>query len=179
VALVILNRDGVINLLGEGPVCSVEEWLPVTGSLDAIARLTQRGHRIVVTTTQPGIGTGALSVEALNRIHAAMLERLAGHGGVVDAIFYCPHAPDAQCDCAKPKPGLLKKVSQRARKSLDGVPVVGHNQIDVDAAVAAGARPVLVRTGDADDACIEAATADANIDVFDDLAGFADHFLIR
>ena len=145
--LVILDRDGVINQDSPEYIKSPAEWRPIPGSLEAIARLNRAGYRVVVATNQSGVGRGLFDVETLNAIHERMRSQLAELGGSVDAIFFCPHRPQDDCDCRKPKPGLLLEIAARLRVSLAGVPAIGDSYRDVEAALAAGARPILVRTG--------------------------------
>ncbi|MCU0937407.1 MAG: D-glycero-beta-D-manno-heptose 1,7-bisphosphate 7-phosphatase [Gammaproteobacteria bacterium] len=145
--LVILDRDGVINQDSAEYIKSPAEWRPIPGSPEAIARLNRAGYRVVVATNQSGIGRGMFDVETLNAIHERMRSALAEVGGSVDAVFFCPHRPQDACACRKPKPGLLLEIAARLRVSLAGVPVIGDAYRDVEAALAAGARPILVRTG--------------------------------
>jgi D-glycero-D-manno-heptose 1,7-bisphosphate phosphatase len=145
--LVILDRDGVINHDSDAYIKSPEEWKAIPGSLEAIARLTQAGHHVVVATNQSGIGRGLFEMATLNAIHDKMHRAVGQAGGRIEAVFYCPHAQDAGCDCRKPKPGLLEEIARRFGASLKGVPCIGDSQRDLDAAVAVGAQPVLVLTG--------------------------------
>lgn len=145
--LVVLDRDGTINYDSEQHIKSPAEWKPIPGSLEAIARLTQSGHRVVVATNQSGIGRGLFDTATLNAIHDVMQRAVHQAGGRIDAIFFCPHAGDADCDCRKPKPGMLLEIARRMNMSLEGVPMVGDSLRDLQAAAAAGARPVLVLTG--------------------------------
>lgn len=145
--LVILDRDGVINHDSEQYIKSPSEWKPIKGSLEAIARLTQGGYRVVVATNQSGVARGLFDMSTLNAIHDGMHKAVAAAGGRIDAIFFCPHAADAGCDCRKPKPGLLLEISKRLNMPLGNVSFVGDSLKDLQAAVAAGARPVLVLTG--------------------------------
>lgn len=145
--LVILDRDGVINEDSDDYIKSPDEWIPIEGSLEAIARLNQAGILVAVASNQSGIGRGLFSPEDLNRMHAKFQRLLARFGGHVDAIFFCPHTPDAGCECRKPAPGLLRSVSLRFGLPLTSVPFIGDSESDVEAARAATARPVLVRTG--------------------------------
>lgn len=171
--LVILDRDGVINEDRADHVLGLESWQPLAGSLDAIARLSQAGHRVVLATNQSGVGRGLLTIEALNVIHEHMCQRVAACGGHIEAVFFCPHRPDAGCDCRKPLPGLLLQAAARLRTTLEGVPMVGDSLSDVQAARAAGASPVLVRTGKG--RATEAELGDdPGVPVFDDLAAFVD-----
>jgi len=145
--LVILDRDGTINHDSAQHIKSPAEWKPIKGSLEAIARLTQAGWRVVVATNQSGIGRGLFDMATLNAIHDTMHRAVHQAGGRIDAIFFCPHAGDSNCDCRKPKPGMLLEIAKRMNVDLDGVPMVGDSLRDLQAAAAAGARPVLVLTG--------------------------------
>jgi D-glycero-D-manno-heptose 1,7-bisphosphate phosphatase len=145
--LVILDRDGVINQDSEQFIKTPDEWKPIPGSLDAIARLNHAGFRVVVASNQSGIGRGLFDMAALNAINDKMYRALAHVGGRIDALFYCPHAADAGCECRKPKPGMFFDIAQRFNVSLSGVPSVGDSLRDLQAAVAVGALPLLVLTG--------------------------------
>ena len=145
--LVILDRDGVINEDSDDYIKSTDEWIPLPGSLEAIARLNHAGILVAVATNQSGIGRGLFTPDDLNRIHAKFQRALARVGGHVDGIFFCPHAPDTGCECRKPAPGLLRSISLRFGLPLNAVPFIGDTKRDVDAARAARANPVLVRTG--------------------------------
>lgn len=145
--LVILDRDGVINFDSEQYIKSPDEWRPIPGSLEAIASLNQAGFRVVVAANQSGVGRGLLDMATLNAIHGKMHTMLARAGGRIEAIFFCPHAADSRCTCRKPKPGLLQEISLRYHADLKEVPVIGDSLHDLQAAQAAGAIPILVRTG--------------------------------
>ena len=145
--LVILDRDGVINFDSEHYVKSAEERTPIPGSLEAVARLTQAGFRVVVATNQSGLGQGLFDMAALNAIHNKMHKAVNQLGGRIDAVFFCPHARDAGCACRKPLPGMLLEIAERYDLTLAGVPTVGDSLRDLQAARAAGARPILVLTG--------------------------------
>jgi D-glycero-D-manno-heptose 1,7-bisphosphate phosphatase len=145
--MVILDRDGVINEDSDDFVKSPEEWIPIPGSLEAIARLNRAGVLVTVASNQSGIGRGLFTMDELNAMHAKFQRALARVGGHVDGIFFCPHTPEDGCDCRKPKPGLLHAISRRFCLPLSGVPFVGDTRRDVQAALAADASPVLVRTG--------------------------------
>ena len=147
VKLIILDRDGVINHDSEAFIKSPEEWRPIPGSLEAIARLSHAGYRVVVATNQSGVARGLLNISTLNAIHEKMHKALAVAGGRVDAIFYCPHSADALCECRKPKAGMLKEIGVRFGVDLTGVPVVGDGLRDLKAAELVGAQPMLVLTG--------------------------------
>jgi len=172
--LVILDRDGTINHDSDNYIKSPAEWRPIEGSLEAIARLTQAGFRIVVATNQSGIARGLLDTAGLISIHDALQRAAAQAGGRVDAFFFCPHAADSACKCRKPEPGMLLEVARRFNVSLENTYMVGDALRDVQAAAAAGARPVLVLSGRGrktrDEGGLPPGTA-----VFENLAAFAEH----
>jgi D-glycero-D-manno-heptose 1,7-bisphosphate phosphatase len=147
VKLIILDRDGVINEDSDAYIKSPAEWRPIPGSLEAIARLTQSDYRVVVATNQSGIARGLFDLDTLMRIHDKMHMLVAEMGGHIDAVFYCPHGPEDDCDCRKPMPGLFHSIAQRLMVDLKGVPAIGDSLRDLQAAVAVGARPILVQTG--------------------------------
>jgi D-glycero-D-manno-heptose 1,7-bisphosphate phosphatase len=147
--LVILDRDGTINEDSDDYVKTPAEWRPLPGALEAIARLNHAGWHVVVATNQSGLGRGLFDVATLNAIHAKFHHLLAAVGGRVDAIFYCPHAPDEGCHCRKPEPGLFEQIGERYGLELKGLPAVGDSARDLIAAVAAGCEPHLVLTGKA------------------------------
>jgi len=145
--LVILDRDGVINHDSAEFIKSPDEWKPIAGSLEAIARLNQAGYRVVVATNQSGIGRGLFDMTALNAVHDRMHKALTPYGGRIDAVFFCPHAQELDCACRKPKTGMLEEIAQRFNVNLAGVPCVGDGLRDLQAADAVGAQPILVLTG--------------------------------
>ena len=145
--LVILDRDGVINHDSDQFIKSPEEWRPIPGSLEAIARMHHAGYRVVVATNQSGIGRGLLDMATLNAIHDKMHRALAVVGGRIDAIFFCPHTADAQCECRKPRCGMLKEIAVRFSVDLSGVPCIGDSLRDLQCAEEVGAQPMLVLTG--------------------------------
>ncbi|MBI4756338.1 MAG: D-glycero-beta-D-manno-heptose 1,7-bisphosphate 7-phosphatase [Betaproteobacteria bacterium] len=145
--LIILDRDGVINFDSDQFIKSPQEWKPIPGSLEAIARFNQRGWRVVIATNQSGVGRGLFDMGTLNAIHDRMVRAVARAGGRIDSIFFCPHAAEAGCACRKPKPGMLRDIAARYNMSLAGVPAVGDSLRDLVAAVTAGAQPILVLTG--------------------------------
>ena len=146
-SLVILDRDGVINHDSDDYIKSPDEWHPLPGSLEAIARLCRADYTVVVATNQAGVGRGLFSLEMLTRIHRKMASSIRDKGGRLDSVFFCPHSPADQCGCRKPKPGMLLEISDRLSIGLSGVPVVGDSLRDLEAAAAAGAMPVMVKTG--------------------------------
>jgi D-glycero-D-manno-heptose 1,7-bisphosphate phosphatase len=174
--LVILDRDGVVNHDSAQFIKSPDEWKPIPGSLEAIARLNQEGFRVVIATNQSGIGRGLFDMATLNSIHDKMARALSHVGGRIDAIFYCPHAQEANCDCRKPKTGLFEEISRRLNANLAGVPAIGDSTRDLVAAATVGARPMLVLTGKGmltrTDGDLPKGTA-----VFPDLAAAADAIL--
>jgi D-glycero-D-manno-heptose 1,7-bisphosphate phosphatase len=145
--LIILDRDGVISEDSDDFIKSVDEWQPLPGSLEAIARLTNAGYRIVVATNQSGIARKLFDLPTLNAMHEKMYRLVAEHGGEIDAVFFCPHSPNDDCDCRKPKPGLLNAISERLAMPLNGVPIIGDSLRDIESARAVNALPILVRTG--------------------------------
>jgi len=145
--LVILDRDGVINQDSDQFIKNTTERQPIPGSLEAIAKLNHAGYRVVIASNQSGIGRGLLDMGALNAINDRMYRALAQVGGRIDALFYCPHAAGDNCDCRKPKPGMFIDIAQRFNVDLAGVPSIGDSLRDLQAAAAAGARPILVLTG--------------------------------
>jgi len=145
--LVVLDRDGVINYESADFVKSPDEWKPIKGSLEAIARLSQAGYDVVVITNQSGIGRGHFSADTLGKIHVKMIDHVQQHGGKIQSILFCPHHPDDGCDCRKPKTGLYKEVARRLNISFEGIFSVGDSVRDLVAAKSAGASPVLVKTG--------------------------------
>lgn len=174
--LVILDRDGVINYDSDEYIKSPEEWIPIPGSLEAIARLHREGFRVVVATNQSGVGRGLFDMDMLARIHVKMLETVRAKGGEIDAIFFCPHKPEDNCGCRKPQPGLFQEITERLKVNLNGVYAVGDAERDVAAARLASARPVLVRTGKGKRA-LKKSKALANVQVFEDFAAFTDALL--
>ena len=172
--LVILDRDGTINHDSDDYIKSPEEWRPIEGSLEAIARLTQADYRVVVATNQSGLARGLFDTRTLFAIHD-LLQRAAGQvGGRIDAFFFCPHAPEAACECRKPQPGMLLEAARRFNVALEEVTMVGDARRDLEAAAAAGARPVLVLTGKGRKTR-DAGGLPPGTEVFADLAAFAAH----
>lgn len=145
--LIVLDRDGVINFDSDQFIKSPEEWKPIPGSLEAIARLNEAGWRVVVASNQSGVGRGLFDMDTLNAINEKMTKALAQVGGRLDAIFFCPHPADSTCECRKPKPGMFIQISERFNVDLSGMPVVGDSLRDLQAGVAVGCKPYLVLTG--------------------------------
>jgi len=179
--LVILDRDGTINEDSADYVKSPEEWTPLPGALEAIARLNHSGWHVVIASNQSGLGRGLFDVSTLNAMHAKMHGLLADVGARIDAVFYCPHAPDAACHCRKPEPGLLEQIGERYGIDLHGVPMVGDTVIDLLGAVTVGCEPHLVLTGKG--ALYQGRTLPDNFPketrMHADLAAFADFLIAR
>jgi len=171
VKLIVLDRDGVINEDSPDYIKSPAEWHPVPGSLEAIALLNQAGFRVFVASNQSGVGRGYFDFDALFAIHDKMHRALAEVGGRIEGIFFAPEHPDQASEMRKPAPGMLKDLAKRLNVSLDGVPFVGDSGSDLEAARAAGARPVLVRSGNGKRT--EMKHSMAGVEVFDDLLSFA------
>jgi D-glycero-D-manno-heptose 1,7-bisphosphate phosphatase len=145
--LIILDRDGVINHDSDDYIKSPDEWQPIDGSLEAIARLNHAGYTVAIASNQSGLARGYFDIEVLTAMHKKMDELLAKIGGRIDAVFYCPHGPDDSCHCRKPKPGMLLDIGQRFNVSMRQVVFVGDSIADIKAANNAHAQAVLVRTG--------------------------------
>lgn len=173
--LIILDRDGVINRDSDAFVKTLEEWVPLPGSISAIAALSQAGWTIAVATNQSGLARGYFSAATLEAMHQHLQDLVAEKGGRIDLIVHCPHGPDDGCTCRKPLTGLFEQIGAHFETSLAGVPTVGDSLRDLQAGAAVGCRPYLVRTGKG------SATEHKNLPpdtlVFDDLAAVANHLL--
>jgi len=145
--LILLDRDGVINHDSDEYIKSPGEWQPIPGSLDAIAKLTQNGYTIAVVTNQSGLARKLFDENTLAEIHDKMQAMVIKHGGKIDKIVYCPHHPDDNCECRKPKIDLLKQLQQHYQHSLQDVYFVGDSLKDLQAAEQVGAIGILVLTG--------------------------------
>ena len=176
--LAILDRDGVINQDSDAFVKNPDEWIALPGSLQAIARLSRANWRVVIASNQSGIARGHFSMDTLNAIHAKLRKELAHAGGVVDAIFICPHGPDDGCGCRKPKPGMFLDISSRYDMDLKGVPAVGDSLRDLQAAAQAGCSPWLVLTGNGKKTLAKG-DLPPGTHVADDLAAVADAWLSK
>lgn len=176
--LIILDRDGVINQDSDDYIKSPDEWIPIPGSLDAIARLNHAGYSVAIASNQSGIARGYFSLETLAAMNVKMNELLSQLGGRIDAMFFCPHGPKDGCDCRKPRPGMLTDIGNRFQAELGDVMFVGDNINDIKAAKAAGAKPVLVRTGKGEQTVgILAENRLNGVPVYDDLAGLVNTML--
>ena len=181
--LVILGRDGILNEYREGHVTDPDEWEPVPGALEAVARLNHAGWHTVVATNQAGIGRGMIDMATVNAVHARMNQLLMAQGGRIDAVFFCPHTPDEGCECRKPQPGMMRDIGRRYGVELAQVPMVCDTLRDLLAAQSAGCEPHLVLSGRAK------AAGDAQVRqmleqvpaarVHGDLGAFADFLLTR
>lgn len=174
--LIILDRDGVINQDSADYIKDADQWLPLEGSIEAIATLTRAGFSIAVATNQSGLARGLYDEDALQRMHDKLRTLVSAAGGNIDIIAVCPHGPNDGCDCRKPSPGLLLQIADYWQQNLGGVPFIGDSLRDLEAAAAAGAEPVLVRTGNGAETERALPERFHNIAVFDDLAAAAAHF---
>jgi len=174
--LIILDRDGVINEDSDEYIKSPDEFIPIPGSLEAIARLNHAGYIVLVATNQSGIARGYFSMDTLTQIHDKLRRLLSAYGGHIDGIFFCPHGPDDQCNCRKPRPGLYEEIAQRLNTDLFDVPAVGDSLRDLQAAQLVGASPILVRTGKGEHTLAKAEGLDG-IPVYTNLAAFVDNLL--
>lgn len=169
--LLILDRDGVINQDSDAYIKSVEEWIPIPGSIDAITQLSKAGWTVAIATNQSGIARGYYDLATLDAMHARLRELVAEQGGEVGLIVYCPHGPDEGCDCRKPKPGMLKTIADHYAVDLAGVWFVGDSKGDLEAALAVDCQSVLVMTGKGQKT--RNTPLPANTLIFDDLAAIA------
>lgn len=181
--LVILDRDGVINRDSDEFIKSPEEWVPLKGSLEAIAHLSQAGFEVVILTNQSGIGRGLFSADQLNQIHGRMIEHLRQLGGQIQTILFCPHHPDDGCECRKPLTGMYDELSRHLSITFKDVYSVGDSVRDLQAAKSAGAKPVLVKTGNGRKSLKTISdNPDLKLDgtlVFDNLSCFVDALLAK
>lgn len=165
----VLDRDGVINEDSDDYIKTPEEWIPLPGSLDAIAALSRAGFRMTVATNQSGVGRGLYTLETLDAIHEKMMGSIRAAGGTIERIFFCPHAPEAGCDCRKPKPGMLLEAASLFACDPSACLVIGDSMRDLEAAESVGAEPILVRTGYGLET-EEVLPAGSSVRVFDNLA---------
>jgi D-glycero-D-manno-heptose 1,7-bisphosphate phosphatase len=178
VKLIILDRDGVINHDSDAYIKSADEWIPVDGSLQAIARLNRAGYTVAVASNQSGIARGYFDLQALSTMHKKMQDMLTEVGGRVDGVFFCPHGPRDKCSCRKPLPGLLQQIAQRFSVKLNDVFFVGDTLSDLQCAHNAGAKPVLVKTGKgAHTLLVKDENGFADVPVFKDLSEVVDALL--
>ncbi|MDX1368658.1 D-glycero-beta-D-manno-heptose 1,7-bisphosphate 7-phosphatase [Pseudomonas sp.] len=173
--LLILDRDGVINYDSDAYIKNLDEWIPLPGAVEAIARLSRAGWTVAVATNQSGLARGYYDQAALDAMHARLRQLVAEQGGELGLIVHCPHGPDDGCDCRKPKPGMLRQIAAHYSVSLDGVWFVGDSSGDLKAALAVGCQPVLVKTGKG--LLTLAQPLPAGTLVFDDLAAVASQLI--
>ena len=178
--LAILDRDGTLNALGDGFIASPDDWTPLPGALEAVARLNHAGWHVVLATNQPGLGRGLFDAQTLVAIHAKMHRQLAALGGRIDAVFYCPHAPDEACTCRKPAPGLMEQICERYGVDCEDIHVAGNCLVHLQAGAAIGAHLHLLCTGES--ACLAPDQPlppgwPEGTRMHADLAAFADHLL--
>ncbi|SDL21924.1 D-alpha,beta-D-heptose 1,7-bisphosphate phosphatase [Pseudomonas libanensis] len=169
--LLILDRDGVINYDSDAYIKSVDEWIPLPGSIEAIAQLSKAGWTVAIATNQSGIARGYYDIHTLEAMHARLRTLVAEQGGEVGLVVYCPHGPDEGCDCRKPKPGMLKIIAEHYKVPLAGIWFVGDSLGDLEAAKAVDSQPVLVKTGKGEKT--QAKNLPVGTLIFDDLAAVA------
>nr|WP_272891892.1 D-glycero-beta-D-manno-heptose 1,7-bisphosphate 7-phosphatase [Stutzerimonas stutzeri] len=176
VKLIVLDRDGVINEDSDAFVKTPDEWIPIPGSLGAVARLCEAGWTVAVATNQSGLARGLFDPMTLDDMHFKMQRLAMEEGGRFDLIVHCPHGPDDGCGCRKPLPGLFRQIANHFHlEHLQGVPVVGDSLRDLEAGIQLGAVPLLVRTGKG--LKTEKGALPPGTLVFDDLAAVAEHLL--
>jgi len=182
VKLVILDRDGVINHDSDAYVKSADEWIPIPGSIEAIADLHRAGFTVTVATNQSGLARKLFNLEQLQAMHHKMSELVVAAGGQLAGIFYCPHGPQQGCDCRKPKPGLIDAIERELQVSAAGAYLIGDSLRDLEAGLQRDCIPILLRTGKGEKTLLQLAQKNnpalATLAVFDDLAAAA-HYLIK
>ncbi|MHC2146506.1 D-glycero-beta-D-manno-heptose 1,7-bisphosphate 7-phosphatase [Pseudomonas sp. 210_17 TE3656] len=169
--LLILDRDGVINQDSDAYIKSLDEWIPIPGSIEAIAQLSKAGWTVAVATNQSGIARGYFDLATLEAMHERLRMLVAEQGGEVGLIVYCPHGPDEGCDCRKPKPGMLRTIAAHYQADLAGLWFVGDSKGDLEAALTVDAQPILVKTGKGEKTLSKGIPEGTLI--FDDLAAIA------
>jgi D-glycero-D-manno-heptose 1,7-bisphosphate phosphatase len=181
--LVILDRDGVINLDSANFIKNPNEWIALPGSLDAIALLNQSGFRVALATNQSGVGRGLYDMATLNAIHDKMHRALAHVGGRIDALFYCPHTADDNCTCRKPKTGMIDDIARRFSVDLTEVFAVGDSLRDLQAFYDAGCKPILVRSGKGEETLANAKLPNLSLPpntlIFADLGEAVQHIIME
>jgi D-glycero-D-manno-heptose 1,7-bisphosphate phosphatase len=174
--IVVLDRDGVINEDSDHYIKSPDEWIPLPGSIAAIAKLKEAGYLVAIATNQSGIGRGYFSEEVLSAMHQKLRDQLAEHTDLdIDLIVYCPHKPDEGCDCRKPNPGLLDQIESLLVVDLEGQYLVGDSLKDLQVASAKKMKPILVKTGKGAETLQRELPADVLIQ--EDLSSAVDHIL--
>lgn len=177
--LVILDRDGVINKDSSEYIVSAQDWDPIDGSIDAIARLTEHGYKIAIATNQSGVGRGYFTLNDLTAMHDKMCQLVDDAGGSISFIAYCPHHPEERCDCRKPRTGLLEQIKEVLTENFGDAYMVGDSLKDLQAATSMGIKPILVETGNGPKTLTELDAAGLqNVPVFKNLAAFVDSIII-
>ena len=171
--LVILDRDGVINHDSDAFVKSPSEWLPIDGSIEAIAELSNAGFTVAVATNQSGVGRKLIDLPTLEAIHKKMRRAVTDAGGDLGRIVFCPHHPDDDCDCRKPNPGLFNKLARQYGVPINGVAMVGDSERDIVAANAVSGRPILVLTGNGQNTAAILAEKNEEVETYPDLQAAA------
>jgi len=171
--LVILDRDGVINHDSDAFVKSPSEWLPIDGSIEAIADLSNAGFTVAVATNQSGVGRKLIDMPTLEAIHRKMRQAVTDAGGDLGRIVFCPHHPDDDCDCRKPKPGLFNRLARQYGVPINGVPMIGDSERDIEAARAISGRPILVLTGNGQHTAATLAEKNEEVETYPDLLAVA------
>jgi len=181
--LIILDRDGVINEDSDDYIKSLEEWIPIPGSIQAIADLSRAGYVIAVATNQSGIGRGLFDLDELELMHDKLCALVEEAGGEIAGIFYCPHAPEDHCECRKPKSGLIDSIETELGLPVKNAYLVGDTQRDLEAGFSRGCLPVLVKTGKGEKTLISLSTKNpalfSQANVFADLRAFSHHLLVN
>ena len=175
---IILDRDGVINYDSDEYIKSPDEWLPIPGSLQAIAQLNRAGFHVLIATNQSGVARGLYDLEMLDTIHEKLMRELAAVGGHVDEIFFCPHHPDEKCACRKPKPGLIYRMQEKYKMDLADTFFIGDSLVDVQAAKQAGCQPLFVLTGKPNRPLIDINEL-VNVPTFENLAAAVDYVVFK
>lgn len=167
--LIILDRDGVINFDSIHYIKSPDEWIPIPGSCEAIAQLSQAGFIIAIATNQSGIARGLYDAETLAAIHGKLTATVKKYQGSIDLIVHCPHHPDDRCNCRKPEIGLLQQIAKHFNQNLSGVPFIGDSYRDIAAAKTMACRPILVKTGNGETTLEQYPELAHSIEIYDDL----------
>src|SRR3990167_433322 len=165
---IILDRDGVINFESPDYIKSPDEWIPIPGSIEAIAQLSKAGHTVVIATNQSGLSRGLYDHTMLQKIHQKMIDAVEALGGTIKKIYFCPHHPDENCHCRKPKPGMLQQIMRDFSVTADQMIFIGDSCRDYEAAQKIGCRFLLVKTGNGKKAA-EKLLQQKNQLVFEDL----------
>jgi len=179
VKLVILDRDGVINLDSPHFIKTPQEWIPIPGSLEAIAKLCQHDYRVTIATNQSGLARGIFNMDMLHQIHHKMLEAINTIGGEIEVVAFCPHHPDEDCECRKPKPGLILDILNRTQVDAKDAIVVGDSLRDLQAGLAAGCSSYLVRTGNGEATIAKSDPILQKVTICDDLAAVTEILLAQ